>query len=94
VHGNVEKGFAESDKIVEFRWTEDETTVAGVEALSSVAVFRGEFLEVWAHNQIPMRTQKMLSRYFGNHLHIHVHSLYNGAQFGHENWIVYYTGFP
>jgi CO/xanthine dehydrogenase Mo-binding subunit len=94
VHGDVEKGFAESDRIIEFRWSEDETTVAGVEALSSVAVFRGEYLEVWAHNQIPMRTQALLSRYFGNHLHIHVHSLYQGAQFGHENWIVYFTWFP
>jgi CO/xanthine dehydrogenase Mo-binding subunit len=94
VHGDVEKGFTESDKIVEFRWSEDETTVAGVEALSCVAMFRGEYLEVWAHNQIPMRTQVLLSRYFGNHLHIHVHSLYQGAQYGHENWIVYYAWFP
>jgi len=94
VMGDVEKGFAESDKIVEFRWSEEETTVAGVEALSSVAVFRGEYLEVWAHNQIPLRTQRQLSQYFGNHLKIHVHSLYHGAQFGYENWIAYYTWFP
>ena len=94
VHGDVEKGFAESDQIVEFRWSEDETTVAGVEALSSVAVFRGEYLEVWAHNQIPMRTQVVLSRYFGTHLRIHVHSPYHGAQFGYENWIVYNSWFP
>ncbi len=94
VHGDVEKGFAESDQVVEFRWSEDETTVAGVEALSSVAVFRGEHLEVWAHNQIPMRTQTLLSRYFGNHLKVHVHSPYQGAQFGFENWIVYNSWFP
>ncbi len=94
VHGDVEKGFAESDRIVEFRWSEDETTVAGVEALSSVAVFRGEHLEIWAHNQIPMRTQTMLARYFGNHLRVHVHSPYHGAQFGFENWIIYYAWFP
>ena len=94
VHGDVDKGFAESDRIIEFRWSEEETTVAGVEALSCVAVFRGEYLEVWAHNQIPMRTQNFLSRYFGNPLRIHVHSPYHGAQFGFENWTYYYGYFP
>jgi CO/xanthine dehydrogenase Mo-binding subunit len=94
VHGDVEKGFAESDRIAEFRWSEEETTVAGVEALSCVAAFRGEYLEVWAHSQIPMRTQTLLSRYFGNHLRIHVHSPYHGAQFGYENWTFYNQCFP
>jgi CO/xanthine dehydrogenase Mo-binding subunit len=93
-HGDVEKGFAESDKIVEFRWSEEETTPAAVEALSCAAVFRGEYLEVWVHNQIPLRTQASLAEFFGNHLHIHVHSPYQGAQFGFENWLAYYSWFP
>lgn len=92
--GDVEKGFAESDKVVEFKWSEIETSPAATEALSCVANYRGDYLEVWAHNQIPMRTQQRLSRWFGSWIKIHVHSLYHGAQFGMANWLNYYGNFP
>jgi xanthine dehydrogenase molybdenum-binding subunit len=89
VHGDVEKGFAESDKVVEFSFSEQESTPAATEALSCVAVFRGDYLEAWVHNQVPMRSQRTLGNYFGNHIKVHVHCPYHGAQFGFEIWINY-----
>jgi len=92
--GDVEQGFADSDKVVEFKWSELETNHAGAEALSTTAVYHGEYLEVWVHNQVPMRTQMRLARYFGSYVKIHVHSPYQGGQFGMANWLNYYQIFP
>jgi CO/xanthine dehydrogenase Mo-binding subunit len=93
--GDVEKGFAASDKVVEFSWSEQETTTAATEALSAVSVWRGEFLEMWVHNQTPMRTITTIRNYFGgNHLKINLHCPYHGAQFGGENWLNYFKWFP
>jgi xanthine dehydrogenase molybdenum-binding subunit len=92
--GDVEAGFAASDKVVEFKWSEEETNSSSPEAQVCVANFRGEYLEVWAHNQIPMRTQMGLARYFGSHIKIQLHSLYHGAQFGMANWLNAYRNFP
>ena len=94
ITGDVEEGFAASDKVVEFKWSEEECTPAGVEALSAVAIFRGEYLEIWTHNQDPMRNQPVLARYFGHYHKIQIHSLYQGAQFGFANWLNYYNLFP
>ncbi len=49
--GDVEKGFAESDKIVEYIITRPRNTPAGVEPIVCVAQWRGEFLDLWVHHQ-------------------------------------------
>ena len=92
--GDVEAGFAESDKVIEFSYSEEECSPSGAEPLSCTAVWRGEYLEVWAHNQVPMRTQMQLARYFAPHTKIHLHSMYHGGQFGFANWIAGYKNFP
>jgi xanthine dehydrogenase molybdenum-binding subunit len=92
--GDVEAGFAESDKVVEFKWSEEEETPAGVEALSAIAVFKGDYLELWVHNQDPLRTQPEMVKYWGPYHKISIHSLYQGAQFGFANWLSYYKQFP
>lgn len=92
--GDVEQGFEESDNVVEFKWSEIETNHAGAEALSCTAVCRGEFTELWVHNQVPMRTQMELARYFGSYVKLHVHCMYQGAQFGMANWLNFYKIFP
>jgi len=94
IMGDVEVGFAESDKIIEFEWSEQEETPAGVEALSAVAVWRSEYLDIWIHNQDPLRNQPELARWFGKYHKIRIHSLYQGAQFGFANWLGYYNMFP
>lgn len=42
--GNVEKGFAEADKVIEYTLTRARNTTAGVEPIVCVAQWRGDFL--------------------------------------------------
>ncbi|MEJ2111097.1 MAG: molybdopterin-dependent oxidoreductase, partial [Acidobacteriota bacterium] len=50
--GNIEKGFAEADRIIEYTIEKEWNTVAGVEALSCVAQWRDDFLDLWVHHQV------------------------------------------
>jgi CO/xanthine dehydrogenase Mo-binding subunit len=49
-HGNVEKGFEEADKIIEYTFTRAPNTTAGVEAMACVVQCRGDFLDIWPHH--------------------------------------------
>ena len=49
--GDVEKGFAEADKIIEYKITREMNSPAGVEPAVCIAQWRGEFLDIWAHHQ-------------------------------------------
>ena len=48
--GDVEKGFAEADKIIEYTFTRAPNTVAGVEGMACVAQWRGDSLDIWPHH--------------------------------------------
>ncbi|MFC1847120.1 xanthine dehydrogenase family protein molybdopterin-binding subunit [Chloroflexota bacterium] len=63
VQGDVEAGFAEADHIVDFTYKDEEDVWAGVEALSCVAVWKGEHLDIWVHNQTPNPAQLRLAGY-------------------------------
>jgi CO/xanthine dehydrogenase Mo-binding subunit len=52
--GDVEKGFAEADKIIEYKIKRAVNTPAGVEAMVCIAQWRGEFLDLWLHHQHDM----------------------------------------
>jgi xanthine dehydrogenase molybdenum-binding subunit len=52
--GDVEKGFAEADKIIEYKIQRAINTPAGVEAMVCVAQWRGGFLDLWLHHQHDM----------------------------------------
>lgn len=52
--GNVEKAFAEADRIVEYKIKRAVNTPAGVEAMVCIAQWRGEFLDLWLHHQHDM----------------------------------------
>jgi CO/xanthine dehydrogenase Mo-binding subunit len=52
--GDIQKGFAEADKVVEYTLTRAGTTVAGVEAMACVVQWRGEFLDIWSHHTAHM----------------------------------------
>ena len=54
--GDVEKGFAEADKILEYKITRATNSPAGVEAMACVAQWRGEFLDLWIHHQYNQQT--------------------------------------
>jgi xanthine dehydrogenase molybdenum-binding subunit len=49
--GNVQKGFEEADKIVEYSIHRAMNSPAGVEAMACVAQWRGDFLDLWVHHQ-------------------------------------------
>jgi CO/xanthine dehydrogenase Mo-binding subunit len=49
--GDIQKGFAEADKVLEYTIKRAANTTAGVEATVCVAQWRGEFLDIWVHQQ-------------------------------------------
>lgn len=49
--GDIEKGFAEADRIIEYKIKRATNSPAGVEAMACVAQWRGEFLDLWIHHQ-------------------------------------------
>ncbi len=52
--GDVEKGFADADKIIEYKFKRAVNSPAGVEAMVCIAQWRGEFLDLWLHHQHDM----------------------------------------
>jgi CO/xanthine dehydrogenase Mo-binding subunit len=52
--GDVETGFAEADKIIEYQFKRAVNSPAGVEAMVCIAQWRGEFLDLWLHHQHDM----------------------------------------
>jgi CO/xanthine dehydrogenase Mo-binding subunit len=57
--GDVQKGFADADKIIEYTMTRPTNSPAGVEAMACVAQWRGDFLDLWTHH--PANMQHVLS---------------------------------
>ncbi len=49
--GDVDKGFAEADRVIDYTITRSRNTPAGVEPMACVAQWRGEFLDLWVHHQ-------------------------------------------
>ena len=50
-HGDVEKGFKEADKVIKFDARRRPYTVAEAEPISDVILWRGDNVEIWAHQQ-------------------------------------------
>jgi CO/xanthine dehydrogenase Mo-binding subunit len=53
--GDVQKGFAEADKVLEYTLTRETNTVAGVEAMACVVQWRGDCLDIWPHHTAHMQ---------------------------------------
>ncbi len=53
--GDVARGFAEADRVLEYTITRAPTTVAGVEAMACVVRWRGDFLDIWPHHTAHMQ---------------------------------------
>jgi CO/xanthine dehydrogenase Mo-binding subunit len=54
--GDVDKGFAEADKVIEYTFRRAMNTPAGVEPLVCVAQWRGDFLDIWIHHNFNLQT--------------------------------------
>jgi CO/xanthine dehydrogenase Mo-binding subunit len=85
--GDVEKGFREADKVIEFKARKQYHTWAGVEAISCVARWLGDNLEIWVHHQCPYTSKEELAEKLGIPMgKIKVYCLYQGAMFGGWTW--------
>jgi CO/xanthine dehydrogenase Mo-binding subunit len=83
-HGDVEKGFAEADKIIEFKFRQGLNTWIGPERPCGVFRWNGEYPEVWVKQQRPHICKRAIASWFGGipMNKIQVHCLYQGASFG------------
>ncbi len=82
--GNIEKGFAEADKIVEFKFRQGLNTWIGPERPCGVFHWNGEYPEVWIKQQRPHISKRHIASWFGGipMKNIDMHCLYQGASFG------------
>ncbi len=81
--GDVERGFREADKIIEFRAKRNAHLWAGAELPSVVVRWRGDNLELWVHEQQPYHAKMLLSEWLKVPMNkITMHSPYQGCAFG------------
>ena len=81
--GDVEKGFREADKVIEFKARRNAHTWAGAEAASVVIKWRGDNLEIWLHQQQPYTAKMLISEWLNVPMNkISVYTLYQGCAFG------------
>jgi CO/xanthine dehydrogenase Mo-binding subunit len=90
-HGDVEKGFAEADTIIEFKAKRYANTWIGPERPCGVVRWNGEYPEVWLKQQHPLVSKNVIAAWFGGipMNRIQLHCLYQGASFGgwsHCSW--------
>jgi CO/xanthine dehydrogenase Mo-binding subunit len=95
--GDVEKGFAEADKIIEYKIKREVNSTGGVEPVSCVAQWRGDFLDLWVHHQdIPQWF--LVNRFeekdpqgppLADWSKITVTMPYQGSMFGGFSWLAY-----
>ena len=83
-HGDVAKGFAEADKIVQFECRRFLHTWIGPERPCGVFKWNGANPEIWVKQQRPYISKRVVSSWFGGipMNRIQVHCLYQGASFG------------
>lgn len=82
--GDVEKGFAEADIILEFKSQRRLHTWIGPERPCGVFRWNGEYPEVWVKQQRPHICKRVISSWFDGipMNRIQIHCLYQGASFG------------
>ena len=92
-HGDIEKGFAEADKIIEFTFKQGLNTWIGPEVPCGVFKWNGEYPEVWIKHQRPHTAKRVISDWFGGipMNKIQVHCPYQGGSFG--GWSQIYWNF-
>jgi CO/xanthine dehydrogenase Mo-binding subunit len=83
-HGDVEQGFAEADKIIEFQCRRLLHTWVGPERPCGIFKWNGSSPEIWVKQQRPYISKRVVSSWFGGipMNRIRVHCPYQGASFG------------
>ncbi len=92
--GDVEKGWREADRIIEFKSVRSHHTWIGPEAPCGVFRWNGAYPEVWVKHQRPHLTKRVISTWFGGipMNRIQMHCLYQGASFGGWNTLNWSMG--
>ncbi len=99
--GDVEKGFAKADKVLEYTITRARNTTAGVEPMVCVAQWRGDFLDIWVHHQdlplelltTPNDVREKQQPPIAEWNKITVTMPYQGSWFGGISWLSYSYSF-
>ncbi len=89
-HGDVEKGFEEADRVLEFQATRTLHTYVSPERPCGVVRWNGDYPEFWLKHQRPHENKRAISSWF-EHIpmnRIEMHMLYQGATFG--GWTQFY----
>jgi xanthine dehydrogenase molybdenum-binding subunit len=91
IQGDVKKGFAEADKVIEFQITREGHTWIGPERPCGVWRWNGNCPEIWLKHQRPYVAKKNISTWFGGipANRIEIHMPYQGGSFGgwtHADW--------
>ena len=87
--GDVQAGFAASDKTIEFSGFKNQIAGAGAEPVSCVVKWDGQGkLECWFHCQIPGVQRAYLANFFGlTQNNVLTHMVYQGCMNGQFNWV-------
>jgi len=96
-YGNMEKGFAEADKIIEYKLTREINSPAGVEPAVCITQWRGDFLDIWTHHNdvpqwflvFPKDVRKKHVPALAEWSKITVTLPFQGATFGGFSWLAY-----
>jgi CO/xanthine dehydrogenase Mo-binding subunit len=99
--GNVEEGFLQADKVIEYTVTRARNTPAGVEPVVCVAQWRGDFLDLWVHHQdlpqgiltSPNTIREKPQPPIADWTKITVTMPYQGSWFGGFSWLAYSYSF-
>ncbi len=85
--GDVKKGFAAAEKVIEFEFVRRGHTWIGPERPCGVFRWKGDCPELWVKQQRPHLVKKNLSTWYGGvpMNKIQLHCLYQGASFG--GWV-------
>jgi CO/xanthine dehydrogenase Mo-binding subunit len=99
--GNMERGFAEADKVIEYKITREMNSPAGVEGAVCIAQWRGDFLDLWVHHQDipqwflvnPSDAREKHVPALADWAKITVTMPYQGSLFGGFAWLAYSSCF-
>ncbi len=91
IHSDVKKGFAEADRVIEFKIARAGHTWICPERPCGVWKWNGDCPEIWLKNQRGYVAKKYINTWFGGipMNKIELHMLYQGATFGgwtHTDW--------
>ena len=83
-HGDVEKGFSQSDRVLEFQVTRRLHTYVSPERPCGVVRWNGDYPEFWLKHQRPHENKRAIASWYENvpMNRVEMHMPYQGATFG------------